>query len=342
MGAHDPIVKNTAKTEKAVEVIKSGFGWFGVILIALAYLGFSFLVVKEKEASLLEIILRTATSFLVGFSINRMLDIQGINAGLSTPDFISVDKQHFEATQQLGKDKSRLRKYTSYLNKESLKDARTTILSYEGLDYDEYFDKKGKFIGSFGKVTKGMDKDKVIEINSRNKNIRKAISHKVTQLSPQSLLSDDVKVLDPNYQGETIGQYTTKSVSLDIAAKLLPAFIVGRIGVAFVETASGAAFLFASLELSLYTLMGFIKYYTAFSFITKKYKQRIINKTLQLLGVKDWQEEPEEVKINGNKTGRDVSEPALPSRAVETNPDATSTNELQSGTAGVISTTTSW
>lgn len=332
MAEREAIVKDTSKTEKAVNVVKSSFGWIGVGLIAASYLVFSFLTISEKDASIMEIILRTATSFLVGFSINRMLDIQGINAGLSTPDFIAVDKEHFTATKELGRDRTRLRRYTNHLNKEGLKDARTTILSYEGLSYEEYFDEKGKFIGKFGRLNKDMDKFKKAEITAHNNCLKRAISHKITQLSPQSLLSDDVKVLDPNYQGQTIGEYTKKSVGYDIVAKLAPAFIVGRIGVGFVGGASAAAFIFALLEISLYVLMGFIKYYGAFRFITKSYKGRIINKTLQLQGIKDWVD-PEEVKNNGeNKTTGNAPEATNTSRYVEGTTTDPSTVQLQTGT----------
>lgn len=343
--ATEPIVKNVTKTEKAVETIKSSFGWLGVGLIAGAYLAFSFLTIEERDATVIEILLRTAMSFLVGFSINRMLDIQGINAGLSTEGFIDVDREHFNATQRLGKDRGKLRRYTNYLNKEALKDSRSTILSYEGLSYEEYFDQKGKFIGKIIREQdhcsrKGIDKFQLAEIRAHNDCVRKAISHKVTQLSPQSLLSDDVKILDPNYQGQTIGEYTTKSIGKDTLAKLAPAIIVGRIGVGFVDGADGASFLFAALELSLYVLMGFIKYYGAFRFITTRYKQRIINKTLQLQGIKDW-EDPEEVRKYGeNQTRTDVTESEKPSGDVETTTDDSSVTELPSGPTSVVGTTT--
>lgn len=332
----EQIVRNANKTEKTVAVIKSGFGWFGVALIALGYMAFSFLAVREKDATFLEILLRTAVSFLVGFSINRMLDIQGTNTGLSTDSFIEVDKEHYQATKELGKDRNRLRKYTMYLNREGLKEARTTILSYEGLVYEDYFDKKGKYIGKHKKLTKGDDKFEIANKKAHNKCVNKAIWHKVTQLSPQSLLSDDVKILDPNYQGSTLSDYVKKSVTKDIIGKLAPAFVVGRIGVAFAEGVSWASFIMAGLEISLYILMGFIKYYNAYTFVTKVYKQRIINKTLQLRGIKDWVEEEEE--NYGNESRRTVTETVHTGKPTEGVSESTISNGLQSGSTSTSGT----
>jgi hypothetical protein len=335
------LIKDTKNTDKAINTVRAKFGWIGVSLIVGAYMAFSFLQLKERDATLIEIIGRIALSFIVAFSINRMLDIQGMNVGLSTPSFIEVDKEHLTTTQELGKDRKKLQAYCKYLNNTALIEARSNILSFAGLDYDDFFDKKGKFIGSYLKIEKNADKlDKVI-LRDKNKRIQESIKHKVTQITPQSLLSDDVKVLDPNYQGQTIGGYTTKSIKLDFIMKIAPAVVFGRIGVEFVAL-SFASFFLALLELALYIIMGFIKYYNAYTFITMKYKQRIINKTLQLKGLANWVEPiEEEEKNNDNKTGRFIQEPTETIRTVENITTTTSTDNISTGTESIIGTITS-
>jgi hypothetical protein len=312
MSVNSPLVKNTEKADKVVGVIRSGFGWFGVLLISVAYLAFSFVVVKEKEASILEIILRTGISFFVGFTTNRMLEIQGINIGLSNPDVVEVDKAHYAASKKLGKNRKKLQGYCKYINFSSLKEARENILSFSGLEYRDYFNDGGKFIGKYEKITKKLDKvEKKIAIE-KNKHIKQAIKHKVTQVTPSTLLSDDVRMLDSNYLGSTIKEFTARSVSRDIIAKLAPAVIVGRIGVELATSANWTSFIIVLVEMSLYVLMGLIKLYNSYNFVTLRYRQRVINKTMLLDGIEDWVEPVEEkineVKSNGSESTRN-SEP---------------------------------
>jgi hypothetical protein len=337
----EPLIKDTKKTDKAVGLIKANFGWFGVSLIVTAYMAFSFLQLRERDATLLEIIGRIALSFIVAFSINRMLDIQGMNVGLSTESFINADKEHFETTQQLGKDRKKLQAYCKYLNRTALIEAKSNILSFAGLDYDDYFDKKGKFIGSYFKINKKMEKTDLVITKDKNNRISQAVRHRVTQITPQSLLSDDVKVLDPNYQGQTITGYTAKSIKMDFILKIVPAVVFGRIGVEFISL-SFASFFLAFLELSLYVLMGFIKYYNAYTFITMKYKQRIINKTLQLKGLASWVEPiEEEEKKNGSETRRNVSESTTTNGTAPSDATTASTEHFSTGTESFIGTTQS-
>lgn len=276
------------KTAKVVGTVRSNFGWVGVAVIAFAYLMFSLVAIEEKDASLLSIILRTATSLLVGLSINRMMDIQGINVGLSNPEFKDVDKLYYQTVKNLGNSRAKVRPFCHYKNEEALKDVRETILAYAGLEYDDYFDENGTYTGELPKITKHDTKETIKDKKHQIKHIRWAVRHKITQLTPTELLTDDTRNLDPNYLGKKISEYTYLSIRNDLIVKLLPAFIFGRLTVSIIEGSSFYLLIWAALEISLYVLMGFIKYYTSYNFITVNYKQRLVNKTNHLEDLKIW------------------------------------------------------
>ncbi len=268
----------TKKSEQVMGVVRANFGWLGVSFIAIAYLLFSLVDIQEKDATLLTILLSTATSLLVGFSINRMLDIQGINVGLSNPQFMEVDKLYYETVKSLGNARTHARPFCQVKNTEALKEVRMTILSYAGLEYDEYFDAEGTYNGQLPIIEPNDSKDTVKDKKHQIKHIRWAIRHRITQLTPVMLLADDTRLLDPNYLGKKISDYTYTSIRNDLVVKLLPAFIFGRLTVGLLSGFNLYLLIWSLVEISLYVLMGLIKYYTSYNFVTTSYRQRLINK----------------------------------------------------------------
>jgi hypothetical protein len=266
------------KSEHVIGVVRANFGWLGVTLIASAYLLFSLVDIQEKDATLLTILLGTATSLLVGFSINRMLDIQGINIGLANPQFMEVDKLYYDTVKSLGDSRSQAREFCRLKNVEALKEVRTTILSFAGLEYDKYFNEEGAYNGKLTALEPSDSKDIKADKKHQIKHIKWAVRHKITQITPVMLLADDTKTLDPNYLGKKISDYTYNSIRLDLIVKLLPAFIFGRLTVGLINGFSIHLFIWHLVEISLYVLMGLIKYYTSYNFITTNYRQRLINK----------------------------------------------------------------
>jgi hypothetical protein len=268
----------TRKSEHVIGVIRANFGWLGVSFIAFSYLLFSLVDIQEKDATILMIILGTATSLLVGFSINRMLDIQGINVGLTNPQFMEVDKIYYDTVRGLGDARSNARPFCQLKNTEALKEVRTTILTYAGLEYDKVFNEEGIYNGHLPSVEPNDSKDVIQDKKNQIKHIRWAVRHRITQITPVMLLADDTKTLDPNYLGKKISEYTYNSIRLDLIVKLLPAFIFGRLTVGLINGFSVHLFIWHLVEISLYVLMGLIKYYTSYNFITTNYRQRLINK----------------------------------------------------------------
>lgn len=278
----------TKKSEQVIGIVRANFGWLGVSFIAIAYLLFSLVDIQEKDATLLTIILSTATSLLVGFSINRMLDIQGINVGLSNPQFMEVDKLYYETVKSLGESRTKARPFCQVKNIEALKEVRMTILSYAGLEYDEYFDVEGTYNGQLPTIEPNDSKDTIKDKKHQIKHIRWAVRHRITQLTPVMLLADDTRLLDPNYLGRKISDYTYASIRNDLIAKLLPAFIFGRLTVGLLSGFNLYLLIWSLVEISLYVLMGLIKYYTSYNFVTTVYKQRLINKTNYLEELKSF------------------------------------------------------
>jgi hypothetical protein len=286
----------TKKSERVIGIVRANFGWLGVSFIAVAYLLLSLVDIQEKDATLLTILLGTATSLLVGFSINRMLDIQGINVGLANPQFMEVDKIYYETVRSLGESRSKARPFCQVKNEEAVKEVRVTILSYAGLEYDAYFNEEGTYNGHLPTIEPNDSKDTIKDKKHQIKHIRWAVRHHITQLTPVMLLADDTRLLDPNYLGKKISEYTYSSIRLDLITKLLPAFIFGRLTVGLIDGFSIHLFIWSLVEIALYVLMGLIKYYTSYNFITTNYKQRLINKTNYL----------EELKTFKTKNGGEV------------------------------------
>lgn len=106
----------------------------------------------------------------------------------------------------------------------------------------------------------------------------KAVNLKLTALSGGELTSEGGKQQDPFYFGRTKAQYETQRGLADVISKFGTAIIFGVYGVELIKDFSYANLIWTTLQVAIFLVMGVIKMYRSYLFVTDEYKGRIWKK----------------------------------------------------------------
>ena len=268
--------------EKIRDFFKQNIGYFIVALVSIVYIATAFITVDETGKTIGEIIADTAVVFFLGLFINRVFDLQGMMNGDRDERVQMAIVTHGETVVKISPYIDRLDEWCKLKNEENLKVQRTRVLASEGMRYEDYFNEDGS--AKDFKPDEEKLKNKTLR-NTEKAGIRcfkKALHLKLTPITAGALTSEGGKKQDPYNFGRTKGQYETQTSVRDIITKICIAGIFGYYGVRLIQDFNYATLIWNGLQVAIFLIMGCIKMYNSFMFVTGEYRTRIVNKTNNL------------------------------------------------------------
>lgn len=265
-------------SEKVRDFFKQNMGYFIVGLVSAVYICTAFVTIDETGKTIGQIIADTAIVFFLGIFINRVFDLQGMMNGDKDERVVKAVNVHGEMIVKVSPYLDKLDDWCKLKNEENLKLQRIRILSTEGLKYEDYFNEDGsskEFKPDEKKLKNKLFKN--IE-KARIRCFKKALHLKLTPLSAGALTSEGCKKQDPYNFGRTKGQYETQTNIKDIVSKICIAAIFGYYGVRLIQDFNYANLIWNGLQVGIFLIMGCIKMYNSFMFITGEYRTRIVRK----------------------------------------------------------------
>ncbi|MCX4363437.1 MAG: hypothetical protein OSJ74_08665 [Clostridia bacterium] len=268
--------------EKIRDFFKQNIGYFIVALVSIVYIATAFITVDETGKTIGEIIADTAVVFFLGLFINRVFDLQGMMNGDRDERVQMAIVTHGETVVKISPYIDRLDEWCKLKNEENLKVQRTRVLASEGMRYEDYFDEDGSAKDFKPDEEKLKNKTLRNTEKARIRCFKKALHLKLTPITAGALTSEGGKKQDPYNFGRTKGQYETQTSVRDIITKICIAGIFGYYGVRLIQDFNYATLIWNGLQVAIFLIMGCIKMYNSFMFVTGEYRTRIVNKTNNL------------------------------------------------------------
>ena len=268
--------------EKIRDFFKQNIGYFIVALVSIVYIATAFITVDETGKTIGEIIADTAVVFFLGLFINRVFDLQGMMNGDRDERVQMAIVTHGETVVKISPYIDRLDEWCKLKNEENLKVQRTRVLASEGMRYEDYFNEDGSAKDFIPDEEKLKNKTLRKTEKARIRCFKKALHLKLTPITAGALTSEGGKKQDPYNFGRTKGQYETQTSVRDIITKICIAGIFGYYGVRLIQDFNYATLIWNGLQVVIFLIMGCIKMYNSFMFVTGEYRTRIVNKTNNL------------------------------------------------------------
>lgn len=264
--------------EKIKDFFRQNIGYFVVGFTSIVYIATAFITIDETGKTISQIIADGTIAFLLGLFINRVFDLQGIMNGEREEKVVATKNLHGEMVMRISPYIEKLDDWCEIENKKNYRVQRTKILARAGLKYEDCFDENG--VAKPFEINKERMQDKCLRRQElkRLALYNKAVNLKLTALSAGELTSEGGKQQDPFYFGRTKAQYEASRSIMDIISKIGIAVIIGYYGVGLIENFSYATLIWNTLQVGLFLVMGVIKMYQAYAFITDEFRGRIIKK----------------------------------------------------------------
>ena len=268
--------------EKIRDFFKQNIGYFIVALVSVVYIATAFITVDETGKTIGEIIADTAVVFFLGLFINRVFDLQGMMNGDRDERVQMAIVTHGETVVKISPYIDKLDDWCKLKNEENLKVQRTRVLASEGMRYEDYFNEDGSAKDFKPDEEKLKNKTLRKTEKARIRCFKKALHLKLTPITAGALTSEGGKKQDPYNFGRTKGQYETQTSVRDIITKICIAGIFGYYGVRLIQDFNYATLIWNGLQVAIFLIVGCIKMYNSFMFVTGEYRTRIVNKTNNL------------------------------------------------------------
>lgn len=264
--------------EKVRDFFKQNIGYFIIFFVCAVYILTAFLRIDKTGKTISQIIADGSLCFFLGIFINRTFDLQGMMSGDREEGVRATIAEHSKIVMKISPHIEELDKWCEEENAKNYKTQRTKILARVGLKYSSCFDEDGVAIPFT--VDKEKMKDRALRITELKKlrGYHKAVNLKLTALSGGELTSEGGKQQDPFYFGRTKAQYETQRGLADVISKFGTAIIFGVYGVELIKDFSYANLIWTTLQVAIFLVMGVIKMYRSYLFVTDEYKGRIWKK----------------------------------------------------------------
>lgn len=284
--------------DKAKELFGRIFGYIVVFIVCAVYVCAAFLTIDETGKTIPQILLDGALSFILGFLINRMLDLQGINNAERDERFRATQNLHAEVISRIAPYIDKLDEWCENKNRENLRVQRSRCLANEGMRYSEFFYDDGSVKEI--KIDPAKFSDKYLgPIEKRKvKCFHRALRLRLTPLTACELTSENSKATDQFNFGRTKAQFEKQSSTEDIIIKLGTAIIFGYYSVRMIQEFSYATLLWNGLQTAFFLISGVIKMFASEQFILGEYRGRIVKKISYLEMFESYSKNKEESKCH--------------------------------------------
>ena len=314
-------------SDKAKEILKNFLGYIIIFFTCILYILTELFVLGENGKTISQIIAEGFVAFLMGVGVDRMFSIQGITNGMRSDIVNSTMSLYGQTVEKINGFINKLGEWCFEKNAITYKRERILILARAGLKYEDCFDEDGRAKPfTFCFIEKPINKDKerlknpnerqleiirIKEIQRHNKEgkadekykrkcYNQAVKLRLSELHANELTSEGGKKDDPNYLGQTIGEYIRVDSFKTIALKFFMAILFGIYGVTLITEFSWVGLIWKTFQVCIFLILGLVKMKASAMFITNDFRGRIIKK------IDNLEEFDADIKSKENKNEQEV------------------------------------
>jgi hypothetical protein len=265
------------------------FGYIIVVVILIVYVFWGALDVVDKQKTIQEIILTGAVAWILGFSISRILERQGVIHGGNNPSVLKANNIHADEVEKVYPFIDECDDWCAFKNKNALFIKREKLLRKNGLKYATYFDKEGDFIPGSDVFPEPLSKIDAKLQKKKKKVIENAVNCTITPLTTSTLTTsytgDDY---DPFNFGQGLDSFLSKSAWKDVVSKLATAIIFGYYALKLATDFAWGDLIWTSIQASTFLAFGFVKELSVYFYITNTCKVNTYRKVDKLKEFEVW------------------------------------------------------
>lgn len=261
--------------DKVRDSIKNNFVYGIVFVVTLVYIARGLFEIDPSGKTVWEVLGDGCITFIFGFSICKLLSIQGLMTGKRQNDYLSTQKLLSDTIVKVTPFWFYLGKWCDKRNVEALKKARTSILYDGGMRYEDFYDDEGRVKPFTDEKPKTRIEEK--HYKTRLKAYNAALRFKVTKISMGDLTSRSQRELDINYLGEDEQTHIKKGDASGITSRVLTAIIFGCFIPMLLEF-TWAALLWTMLQAAFFLISGSVNFLTNYFFVITDLRYRTIRK----------------------------------------------------------------
>lgn len=288
-------IKETESLDMHINKIKQqlleGAYIYVALILSLIYIFYGIVKMEETGKSILQILADGMMSMIAGYSIGRLLSLQGYKSGGKDESLIAVRKQHRDKVESINKHLDKLEEYVKMVNEKRTKEARIVILSEEALCYEDF--------------EKGLYKDYMLKSSkdkysaSQKKALKKAYHYRSQYLSSKILIrSGESNNLDSKKAiGETLEEHQKRENTKQFMSKILFAIVFGYFTIKMVEDLNWFNLIWTALQVVSFLAFGLMKFYSSKIYMQTTLVDRYQAQIDELVSFESWLEkQPKEEK----------------------------------------------
>lgn len=260
--------------KKFNSIFRDYIGYILSLLVVLGYILTGVFILNDTGKTLTQILIDSFIIFVLGVLLSNTMGLQGLNDGDHEESVKKSKLEHASILLETQPYWLNSPKFCEYKNKTALRQERERILNFATLNYNDFFDSEGRFIGKFIKKTGSMKKF----IDRQNEAIRTAVSLEITQITPSDLVTENAKPNDPLARGRSKVQYITQSNVRDVFVKVATAIFGGIYTAQFIGADFGEIAYRVVIAIILLAF-GVVRYYANFRFVTGENNDRTVMAT---------------------------------------------------------------
>lgn len=254
-------------------------GLFLIAAVSALYIVKGLYTLEESGRGIMQILGDGILSATVGALICILMRQTGISYGNDDTELIRARSFHGRLIDKASRRAELLDDFCRRENEEARRTLRNRILSSAGLKYEDHFDVLGTPTGTQISVRERKSREERALFRKKKRALKKALSLKITLLTPASLSVDGSKDTDPFDFGRTEGEYLARRGGKDLISKIAFGIVFGYYAIRLTEGAGLDDVLWAALQIGVYLILGAAQMVQAYMFVKTEIYSRIIRKT---------------------------------------------------------------
>lgn len=295
-----PINTKEKALKDSKKFITTKLGIIGVAVVSVVWLFWGFFTPAFRETPIWIILLSSAVSMLVAYSIGALLRYQGILSGSADSEVVELKNEHRKVVVEANEYAEWSDEWSDEENRIALKLARTHILMSAGLKYTEFFDEDGNYTGKeIDAIEKDAPKWKRERYDDKNKKLSDAISFKVTPVTMPAVSAESHVDLDYNNTGLSPEEHLRISNIKAAWQKVATVAVFGMIGLQLNGISAWESLFNGLAQLVVFLLFGLVGFYSEYTYMTNNYTSNLrkkINLLKRLITFGKKQSELEKIK----------------------------------------------
>lgn len=292
--------KDMSSDERKEAISGAVRNWSTVLLticVSVIYVFYGLVNITSSGRSIIDIIIVSFASLVMGVLLNSLLGERGIQMGLNSKTFIS-EKTKYEI--ESGKAEQYFDVIDIYEETENTKlliRVRRSILRKAGLNYDKVFLSNGDIVyPEFEIIDSNHNKDNlsnkaIAKENKINKKIYqrkvKAIDRAVKiEINPINMTSLVSIEKEATQKEASVGKLRAKTISVSAISKIVFAVVAGSVGATWGGFDLGTL-IWSLCQIIVWLMFAVIKLYSNYDYIVNKFSQVYKRKTNYIIAFKN-------------------------------------------------------